>query len=125
MDIKEKYYKGFEGEPEIEIVNEGEKVLRIWNGYFETLLESLFNEEDPVGLIKEYVFHEGWYDESPWEIKDLDLAIEQFKKSDINNIRHKEEIQNILPILPELSREIVSFLQDSKEKGKKVYIVYE
>ncbi|WP_244310632.1 hypothetical protein [Paenibacillus ottowii] len=42
--INDTYYAGFEGEPEIRVIytNSDESyVLKIWNGYFEILLDCL------------------------------------------------------------------------------------
>ncbi|MCY7816190.1 hypothetical protein [Bacillus haynesii] len=82
--INTKFYDGFEGEPEL-VLTDGENKLIIWYGYFETVLDSLLdNNLEKRGIIKEYFNHEGWYDDSPWVIQDLRLTIAQMKSFDIH-----------------------------------------
>lgn len=51
--INTKFYDGFEGEPEL-VLTDGENKLIIWYGYFETVLDSLLdNNLEKRGIIKE------------------------------------------------------------------------
>ncbi|MBC1487495.1 dihydroorotate dehydrogenase (quinone) [Listeria sp. FSL L7-1485] len=75
------YYKGFEGNPEIDFYtykDNGEKIgLEIWEGYFNEIMQEI----KPVNgkwrsLAYYYHLYEGWYDESPWEIPNNKEALE-------------------------------------------------
>ncbi|MCF7618519.1 hypothetical protein [Bacillus sonorensis] len=111
--INTKFYDGFEGEPEL-ILSDGENKLIIWNGYFETILDSLLDKNiEKEGIIKEYFNHEGWYDDSPWVIQDLDLTIDQMKSFDINTLDVSEDMKNVLP---DIVKEIIQFLENAKNK---------
>lgn len=88
MDIKiDKYYKGFEGEPEIQIILDcpyGRKqILQIWSGYFDNIMNAVKPESNGwTGLAYYYHLDEGWYDESPWKIEDVSAAINQLREID-------------------------------------------
>ncbi|PJN57723.1 hypothetical protein PAEAM_39360 [Paenibacillus sp. GM1FR] len=75
-NVIDTYYVGFEGYSIIQIVFESfteKNVLKMWNGYFETLLDLMCHYESADnGTLKESYAHEGWYEGSPWEIQDLD-----------------------------------------------------
>ncbi|NUU77371.1 hypothetical protein [Paenibacillus xylanilyticus] len=44
-----------------------------YEGYLETLLDLMCHyESTDNGILQEHYAHEGWYEESPWEIQDLD-----------------------------------------------------
>ncbi|WP_314591081.1 hypothetical protein [Paenibacillus terrigena] len=129
--INDSYYAGFEGEPEIIFMYENSnerQVLKLWNGYFETLLDCLV-QQTPVheGILHEYYIHEGWYEESPWEIKNVEKEIQLFKSFVTNEITEEviKESSNIIPILPALTRDIITFLEQANDSGDNVYIVYE
>ncbi len=81
--IINKYYKGFEGEPEIQFIcyDDVQKlILRMWVGYFDNIMNAIKPESlGWTGLAYFYHMHEGWYDNSPWEIPDIQATIEQFK----------------------------------------------
>lgn len=50
--INRKYYSGFEGEPELVLVN-GENKLIIWIGYFEAILDALLETNvEKKGILK-------------------------------------------------------------------------
>ncbi|PAE08308.1 hypothetical protein CHI12_06695 [Terribacillus saccharophilus] len=117
--INTKYYDGFEGEPEVVLFNDHQRFI-MWNGYFESLLDSLLDTNlEKEGILEEYYNHEGWYDDSPWMIPDVPLTIWQLKHFDLNKVNQSE---NIKVVLPELAHEIILFLENSKEK---VWIEYD
>lgn len=88
MDIiMDKYYKGFEGEPEIQIIHsflDGRKeILQIWSRYFDNIMNAIKPEPTGwIGLAYYYHLDKGWYDESPWKVEDVGSAIDQLKKID-------------------------------------------
>lgn len=109
--LNKKYYEGFEGESELVLVNEENKLI-IWNGYFEAILEALLETNlEKEGIIKEYFYHEGWYDDSPWAIKDLQLTIKQLENFDLNKVHQSDNIKNVLP---DLVQEIIQFLKNAR-----------
>jgi hypothetical protein len=114
-----KYYDGFEGESKLVFFNDHHK-FSMWIGYFESFLDSLlYIELDKEGILEEYYNHEGWYDDSPWMIPDRALTITQLKQFDLNKVKQSEYIKGVLP---ELVRELIDFLEDSREK---VWIEYD
>ncbi|KQO01104.1 hypothetical protein [Paenibacillus sp. Leaf72] len=129
--INDSYYIGFEGEPEIVFMYEsliGRHELRLWNGYFETFLDCLL-EQVPVQnvILHEYYIHEGWYDESPWEIQDVEGALQLFKSFAVRELKEDENraSENITAMLPLLSVDIITFLEQANESGSRVFIIYD
>ncbi|CAI8959684.1 conserved hypothetical protein [Brevibacillus sp. IT-7CA2] len=126
--INDLYYVGFEGEPEIIFMYEKSnevQVLKLWNGYFESLLDCLV-QQAPVqdGILHEYYVHEGWYEESPWEITNVEKAVQLFKSFDVKKVTENES-SNIIPVLPAITMDIISFLEQAIQSGNRVFIVYE
>lgn len=80
--VNDKYYVGFEGEPEIQFICKKAKeddVIIIWEGYFDEIMRSMTPEEKGwTGLAYYYNMDLGWYEESPWIINDLYMALQQF-----------------------------------------------
>ncbi|KZE66968.1 hypothetical protein AV545_23665 [Paenibacillus jamilae] len=129
--INDTYYAGFEGEPEIRVIytNSDESyALKIWNGYFETLLGCLIQIE-PVqsNILSEYDAHEGWYEESPWEVKNIRETLHLFDSFDIKNLTEEEakSLTNILPVLPGLKDNIIILLQKAINRNGNVFIEYD
>ncbi|MFD0670581.1 hypothetical protein [Cohnella sp. GCM10027633] len=125
------YYTGFEGEPEIafvyEMTNE-RQVLKLWTGYFDTIMDLMCQYESyKNGILHEYYVHEGWYEESPWEVTQLDATIQLFKSFHLQSVDVKaaEASPNIVPVLPDVAREIIQFLEQARINGSTVYIVYD
>ncbi|MCE5170381.1 hypothetical protein LQV63_13780 [Paenibacillus profundus] len=130
--INDSYYVGFEGEPELVFMYENitERLeLRVWNGYFETLLNFMIEQQVPIqnGILHEYYIHEGWYEESPWEIKNIKEAIQLFRSFDV--IRLTEDgikaSENIVSMLPALTSDIITFLEQANDSGDRVFIIYD
>lgn len=136
MDIiNTKYYDGFEGEGEIQFIrvlsNGNRKILSLWYAYFEIIMNSTIPINFNLDKLNEfeylYIKREGWYDESPWQILDIDSVINQLKKFDINNLEYDEKmkLKRILNKIPKVIKEIRQFLIEAKELNEKVYIAYE
>ena len=107
-NLVDKYYRGFEGQREIQIIieikNNRQIVLRIWAGFFENIMSAI--EQQSVGwtsLAYYYNLDIGWYEDSPWKIKDLDEAKEQLESIDISKlgIEDKEVLEEMLKIFKE------------------------
>lgn len=129
--VYDSYYSGFEGEPEIAFVfeNSDERhILKMWTGYFDTMLD-LMCQYEPFndGILHEYYAHEGWYEESPWELTNLNAAIQLFKSFNLQKVNENtiEASPNIVPTLPEVASEIAQFLEQAKSNESNAYIIYE
>ena len=113
------YYSRFEGYLEIQFILEfssQKKVIKIWDGYFNSIMECIKPSlAGWTGLAYYYHLDIGWYDESPWEIPDLELALEQFRT--IYLPEQKEEEQVILA-------SIIQLLEEACILNEKVYIDY-
>ncbi|WP_239257265.1 hypothetical protein [Listeria ilorinensis] len=117
--INSKFYEGFEGEAEVSFVSNDNKLV-IWNGYFETILDNLLDSNvDKSGMLEAYLNLEGWYEDSPWLIVDVPLAVDQLNCFDVSKVRQTSLKDN----LEEVVRTIISFLE---ENGlSQIYIEYE
>ncbi|GLC82915.1 hypothetical protein [Lacrimispora brassicae] len=101
------FYKGYEGEGEIQFIqvldNDNRNVIRIWDGYFDDIMEKIEPEASGwTGLAYCYNLVEGWYDESPWQIPNLMKAFQQIKQTEnakfrfLNSKKVTDEICNLL-----------------------------
>ncbi|TCS96822.1 hypothetical protein [Hazenella coriacea] len=131
-EINDRYYKGFEGEPEIQFIytldNEKKSILKIWIGYFETIMDAMITGEGELtGLVYYYSLHEGWYDESPWQIPNSSEAIEHFSKVRIEDLEQEvqQTLGDVIKVLPEVIKEIVIHLTKARDLQEAVYISYE
>lgn len=104
-----KYYEGFEGEPEIRFIcaNENsDKVLIIWEGYFDQIMCLIKpNDNGWTDLAYFYNMYLGWYEESPWEIKDLKGALKQFELIDVHKLC--DDAQEILVLICDMLRKAI------------------
>lgn len=129
--VNDFYYLGFEGEPDIIFVFENSderQILKMWSGYFDTMLDLMCQYESfDNGILHEYYVHEGWYEESPWELTNLDSVIQLFKSFDLQRVNENavEVSPSIVPTLPKVAFDIAQFLENVKSNESKVYIVYE
>ncbi len=118
----ERYYKGFEGDPEIifelEKQNREEYEFGIWEGFFRRIIKKAQPKEGYwTGLAYYYHLDKGWYEESPWQVENLKEAYEQLAEIDKDSLEYPEE-KEILEIILGMFREAI-------EKGYKMYISYE
>lgn len=101
------FYSGYEGEGEIQFIqilgNEKTYTIRIWDGYFDDIMEKI---EPEVGgwtnLAYYYNLAEGWYDESPWKIPNISDAlrqIEQVGNSQFHFEKTKEVFEQVCMLL--------------------------
>lgn len=129
--VNDTYYAGFEGEPEIRLIykdSDESYILKIWNGYFDTLLDCLVQiESAQSNILSEYYAHEGWYEESPWEVKNIRENLQLFTSFDINNLTEEEakSLTNILPVIPDLKNDIIILLERAVNGNGNVYIEYD
>ncbi|MBD7912075.1 dihydroorotate dehydrogenase (quinone) [Clostridium cibarium] len=120
--IDEKYYIGFEGEPEIIfslLKSNGEKEeFGIWDGYFSTIIEKVEpNENGWTGLAYYYHLDIGWFEESPWLVENLIESYEQLKEINIESFEYDED--------KDVLRKIIIMFKEAIDNDEKVYISYE
>lgn len=75
------YYKGFEGEPEIQFIcrkdNDSETFI-IWEGHFNQIMRLIEPDNDGwKGLAYYCHMYSEWYEESPWKVSDLYTALKR------------------------------------------------
>lgn len=79
-----KYYEGYEGEGEMQFIRyltNGDKyVIRIWDGYFNEIMDGIQPEEAGwTGLAYYYHVEEPWWEE-PWKIPDIEITLQQLQE---------------------------------------------
>lgn len=120
-NIDEKYYIGFEGEPEIifSIMKEGnsEYGFGVWSGYFDNIMQQV-KPKDGKWTELAYYYHleKGWYDESPWIINNLEESYEQLMEVEANKLEEEEK---------EILNMILNMLKDAINNNLKVFIEIE
>lgn len=122
VNIDEKYYKGFEGEPEmtflIEVQNEIPKAIGIWEGYFSEIIKRIEPSECGWnGLAYYYHLDIGWFEECPWLIPNLQEAYEQLKNISLDVLGEKAE--------KEIVEKITDLMREAMSKKGKMYILYD
>jgi len=123
MDIIcDKYYKGYEGEPEIQFIEElaidQKKIISIWSGYFDDIM-NIIKPTDAgwKGIALYYHLYTGWYEESPWQLVDIEEALAQFQQLDRDKLTFEKSKY--------LLQEICDLLQESVDNKKKIWIALE
>lgn len=121
MEIVNKtYYDGFEGEPEIQFIfKEGDDIetLIIWEGYFDQIMRLMTcDKQGWTGLAYCYNMCTGWYEESPWQIEDLQMALKQF--GEVDGTALCDEAVDILTL-------ICNRFSEAINKNHEVFIVRE
>lgn len=121
--IIDKYYIGYEGEPEIQIIRKTVQgdvfVLRIWSGFFDDIMNAVEPEEKGwSSLAYYYNLYSGWYEESPWLLQDINAAVEQLKSVKENKLSASRGSMNVLI-------EIIKVLEDAVKSGDSILIAYE
>lgn len=68
------YYKGFEGEPEIQIILKipnDDYILSIWEGYFDSIMMSIpASKSGWPGIVCHYHLCDAWDEEPMWRVDD-------------------------------------------------------
>ncbi len=107
MELIKRYYDGFEGEPEIRFIykkGSDSKILVMWEGYFDQIMRLMGPDESGwTGLAYYYHMYLGWYEESPWAVEDLQMALKQFESIDCRKLC--SEAKEILGIICDMLRE--------------------
>ena len=116
-------YKGFEGEPEIQIISKNthgqtEAVLHLWVGYFDSIIRLIEPNEKGFweGVPVYYHTVTGWEDEANWECREKELFVEQLKGI------------NIAALSPDYRRayqELLKIFEDAITNNHKIHFNYE
>lgn len=129
MEKNVKYYEGYEGEPEIVLAIGNDKEYRvmmsIWNGYFETLLDCMFDIAKKIeGILVYYSNHEGWYDENPWIVENTTLLVQQLinVQTYLRAVNNPSDMQKDILLL---TSDLIKVLEDAQAKNERVYFLYD
>lgn len=120
-NIDEKYYIGFEGEPEItfSIIKENniKRQFGMWGGYFDNIMKQIKPKEGRwTALAYYYQLGIGWYDESPWLIQNLEESYEQLIEIEVAKLENEEK---------EIIKIILSMLKYAIDNNCKAFILYD
>lgn len=118
--INNHYYKGFEGEPEIQFIykkNNDIKIFIMWEGYFDQIMKLMKPDKTGwKGVAYCYNMYIGWYEEEYWLIKDLRVTLKQFESIDKQKL-NKEAV--------EVLKEICDIIRKASNNKAEVFIVRE
>jgi len=120
--INDKYYKGYEGEPEIQFIEElgmnEKKIISIWSGYFDDVM-SIVKPTDVgwEGIALHYHLSTGWYEASPWQLIDIEGTLEQFQQLDEKMLAFEKSEY--------LLQEICDLLQEAIDNKHEIWIALE
>lgn len=120
--VDNKFYKGYEGEPEIQFIEELEDgtkgIFSVWDGYFNDIME-LFQPgaHGWEGLALYYHLDSEWYNESPWKIPDKKSTLNQFQVLEIKKLKY--EISQLV------LKRICEILSNAIEDSRTVWIALE
>lgn len=107
--VNNKYYTGFEGEPEIQLICKNKEEIHkiiIWEGFFDEIMKAIVPEEHGwTGLAYYYNMNLGWYEEGPWIIDDLQMAIWQLNTLDCKSL--SSEACEILKLICNMFKEAI------------------
>lgn len=122
MNINDKYYDGFEGEPKITFCLVENNIIvekvGIWDGYFNEIMKMIQPEKEGwTGLAYYYHLYIGWYEEDEWLIPDVLKAYEQLTEIRFDKLKNREE-KEILILITNLLKKAID------NKGQ-VYIIYD
>lgn len=113
-----KYYNGYEGEPEIQFIkgsNKGDRtILSIWDGFFDDIMSQFKPTASGwQGLAYYYNLVIGW-EEDIWEIPNINSALIEFQSINTNHFKFPESTEAL--------SEICDLLKSAIEENQKVWI---
>lgn len=122
--LNEKYYEGFEGEPEVKIYTKENTGFRCWIGYLENLFSGCYNAQIAKdGLLHCYQTCEGFYEEETWRLPNISMAIEELKLFDEK--RADITSYDILQQTKFLKEDLLAFLDTARVKNFQIYVEYD
>ena len=114
------HYTGFEGAPEYQFVavyKSAAKVFRMWAGWFDEIMGKISpKEESWTSLALLYHLDRGWFDTSPWRLKEVESAIAQLKE-----LHEKLELGEN----KDICRKLLEFLSVEYSSGATIFIGYD
>lgn len=113
--INSKFYNDYEGEGQIIFNDEANNKLIVWEGYIYVLMEQMF--EQGSNILSDFYSRED--DDNPWEIININNAINQFKSFNLSKIKQ----DGFSEYIPGLIREITLFLTNALQSNQKIYII--
>ena len=119
MKNKHDFYTGFEGEPEYIFLIDSAPTrrLRIWSGYVDSILMALeAKKPEWVSIFKFYQLEEGWFDESPWVVPDVQIAFEQL------TLLHSSELEGAVQ---SVYLALCTLFQEAIQTNRNVMIFYD
>lgn len=117
-----KFYDGFEGEPQITfclLENDitTEKV-GIWDGYFNEIMKMIKpKKEGWTGLAYYYHLYTGWYEEEEWFVPNVLEVYEQLMSINSDELKYEEE--------REINKLIINLFKKAIDNKGRVYIIYD
>ncbi len=123
--IDNSYNKGFGTEKEVIIyytAPQGKEGYELWDGYFENLLRGCYNDKIVKGgILYGYMTQGEWFDESPWKIEDLRLALDELNMYSEEKI---PEMRIMFEELRDIQQKLLSLFNYASERGYEAYIEY-
>lgn len=131
--ISHDYYSGFEGEPEITFsrisIGKERVLFRLWDGYFETFMNPLFDKYRAVdadnwpSILRHWNERTGYasLENLPWRIEDLPRTVDAFAtlgKTDLESHATAERAETSWTVLCAL----IKFLRAALEAGEIVEV---
>jgi hypothetical protein len=119
------FYSGYEGDDEIIFTMKSsnccQKKLRIWDGYFHSIINQVKLSDDGSwpGLAYYYHLRIGWYEEDNWQIPNINEALLQFKNICLPSDRPIYEISSQVLV------EIINILSEAVETDSPIFIQIE
>ena len=121
MDIlnKDKFYAGYEGEPEVvfQLVDDKNISIHFWEGYINDIMNNQPGTEDDFryGLSYDWNTVEGPYSDEGNNLIDVDTYIKDIKKNKKVQFKYEET--------REAYELIMYFLKNAKENNKQVEVI--
>jgi hypothetical protein len=120
-NIEIDFYTKFEEDREIRFsikTDNYTKIIRIWEGYFNEIMEEVELSDDGTWTSLAYYYHllEGWYKEDNWQIPDIEKALLQLQNIKFSHDRHIQKNANTVLV------EIVNLLLEAIERKTPIYI---
>jgi hypothetical protein len=123
--IDNTYNQGFGAEKEVVvycITPNGKEGYEMWDGYFENLLRGCYNDKIiKGGILYGYMTQTEWCDESPWEIENVLLAINELKLFSEDTI---QDMEIMFKKLRDIQLKLLTLFENAVKCGYDVYIEY-
>ncbi len=121
------FYSGFEGEPEIVICSSNIE-LRIWVGYFDPIMEILFDLEltcfnEAVGIAAQWCICTDWWEKTVIDHLDREISILQKVDLDkLNDEKYHYISDDWKSEIKEVFSKMLTLFENAKLHEEKVYI---